>query len=516
MFFFIVVVLGCNQYPKPSELYNKYRTSVVLIKNSYYFEARIDNNFTFYYTMRKNEPIIYINREEVIQNANVNYGTGFFISDKGEIVTNRHVIYPNKHKESLIQKFKEYIVKLRIELKEKINKRKQESENLKNYLSKYYKILDVNERKNIKENYNSIVNKINDLYKYLDKLNFNFSNLSVELKRNLLGVSFDDTYVTSDSDYSECVAIKKSNRKEVDLALMQLKNKNTPSRVKNYFNISDVKPEKTKVDDDVYMIGFNQGIALANTENGIKSQFTKGSITQDTDNNKVLYSIPTLKGSSGSPIIDRKGNLIAINFSKTRDFQGFSFGIPSSSLVNFYQTRNRKIFKNDKSLNKINEERNAYISREKVTKNYYKLVEMRDKYDNKQKNLIKEIDSIATPFQQLYKDYMEKKERLTDNERHQIKQRLRQMQKQIRTKQNQEKKKIQKQREKEKDSIINIMEKKITEYAKQNGYSYIFGSNQSSNILYGDKNKNITDEVIEMLNKENENKGEEKKTESKE
>jgi hypothetical protein len=49
----LLIVFGysCNQPPEPTELYNKYRNSVVLIKNSYYFKTTLDNGFEFFYTM---------------------------------------------------------------------------------------------------------------------------------------------------------------------------------------------------------------------------------------------------------------------------------------------------------------------------------------------------------------------------------------------------------------------------------------------------------------------------------
>ncbi len=139
------------------------------------------------------------------------------------------------------------------------------------------------------------------------------------------------------NDFKECVAIKKADDEKVDLAIIQLKDKTTPQRIANVFSINKQKDiEKLKLNDNVYMIGFNHGISLANTENGIKSQFTHGTITQDPDANRILYSIPTLPGSSGSPIIDKWGNLVAINFAKTSDFQGFSFGVPSIQLTSLY------------------------------------------------------------------------------------------------------------------------------------------------------------------------------------
>ena len=82
---------------------------------------------------------------------------------------------------------------------------------------------------------------------------------------------------------------------------------------------------------------FNHGFSLANTKQGIKSQFTSGTISQESDGERILYTIPTLQGSSGSPIIDKWGNLVAVNFAKISVTQSFSFGVPLKEVIKFYE-----------------------------------------------------------------------------------------------------------------------------------------------------------------------------------
>ena len=168
------------------------------------------------------------------------------------------------------------------------------------------------------------------------------------------------------------------------------------------------------------------------------------------------------------------------------------------------------------SIVSCNQEKTAYVENQKVVEEYYKLEDMRERYDSKQEALSKEIDSLAAPFQKLYDEYMAKRESMSDKERQQKEQQLRQMQQQIRSKQNQEGRSLQQKRGEEADSLIKVMEDKVAEWANKKGYTYIFGSNQSSNILYGDKSKNITNEVIEMLNEEDDSEKEEENTDSKE
>jgi len=41
----------------------------------------------------------------------------------------------------------------------------------------------------------------------------------------------------------------------------------------------------------------------------------------------------------------------------------------------------------------------------------------------------------------------------------------------------------------------------IAEYGKEKGYAYIYGANGTGNVLYADEGEDITDELIEYVNK---------------
>lgn len=348
---FTIFVISCEtKPPEPTELYSKYRSSVALIQNSYYFKTSLDNGYEFFYTVEEDEPVFYEDEQEAIENAGMRFGTGFFISNKGELATNRHVVYPNKE-DALVEKgINDYFNDLRYKIKKTINEKQTEQSKLAELWNEYYDHLNYDEKSRIQDEYSNKKNDVLELKQLLDLLFFHPKATTTELKRVFLGIAYDDTHVTSLNDFKECVAIKKANDNDIDLAIIQLKDKRTPQTIVNTFSLTKPKNyENPKLNDIVFMIGFNHGFSLANTDNGIKSQFTQGTITQDPDNKKILYSIPTLPGSSGSPIIDKWGNLIAVNFAKTGDFQGFSFGIPSLSLINLYND-NPTIVTSDNSI----------------------------------------------------------------------------------------------------------------------------------------------------------------------
>jgi len=50
------------------------------------------------------------------------------------------------------------------------------------------------------------------------------------------------------------------------------------------------------------------------------------------------------------------------------------------------------------------------------------------------------------------------------------------------------------------DSIIVKVKDFIKDYGKKNGYTYIYGDTEVSNILYGKEELDITEKIIEALN----------------
>lgn len=266
------------------------------------------------------------------------YGTGFFISTDGEIATNAHVVSNtvadkevNKSINKIISALKEFIVAIYNDYNEKLNNAQMAYDyaSVSDDVSyeDFYKIRDI--RDAIKE-------EMQEYAQYYNGLNEISANDSEVKYHNEISIAYNNTFVTKASDFISCVVTKTDQ--EHDLAIIQLKDKKTPAD-KYVFSIEDEDPLETyswedniekKVKDDknsrLFMSSFNLGPTLAVTKEGIKSQFNSGYISQKTDN-RIMYSIPTLPGSSGSPVVNLHAQLVAINYAGINGTQNFNYGI---------------------------------------------------------------------------------------------------------------------------------------------------------------------------------------------
>lgn len=323
------------------------------------------------------------------------FGTGFIISPRGTIVTNSHVINPTTNKNLIYQALIRY-------LKEQIDYCNQQLEETRNRLEIFEREIRDNKKLD-SQGYAMMMEGIQSSRKWIDTFtqyrnnrirDLSLSNFDVELCSEIK-IAYNGSHITSSNDLIDCFVVKdvpnydlgiiqiadgsnfwnvcklgeapKWSYEQMEVGWSNIHNAGTISwftipQDKYIFNLYN---NETHNDEEIklYMIGFNQGPTLALTNNGIKAQITQGYISQNTDNIKIMYSIPALQGSSGSPVVNQYGELVAINFAGINGTQGFNYGIRVERLreivndqsvkdrMTVYQSKNKPI--NNDSINSI-------------------------------------------------------------------------------------------------------------------------------------------------------------------
>lgn len=322
-------VTGCNKSEK--EIDNEYSSGVVLIKNTGYYELKINDELSAYFTEYSEEDGLSnftLDEDSVV--AVTAFGTGFFISENGEIATNNHVVGAMISEKQALKAKNKVVQALKNVCRSEYNDYSRLLEEISTALLAYIyaEVYDADydrltEAHSVCESY---MNEYSAVYNYLCSIDV--SNVEFSYN-NHISVAYNNEYVTSSTDFVPCV-LKKADERN-DLAIIQLKNKKTPED-KYIFELPESNPMETSSlfypgkNDKLFMIGFNLGPNLAITESGVKSQCTTGAVSQDRGTN-YLYSIPSLPGSSGAPVVNQKGELVAINFAGLGSTQNFNYGV---------------------------------------------------------------------------------------------------------------------------------------------------------------------------------------------
>ena len=158
----------------------------------------------------------------------------------------------------------------------------------------------------------------------------------------------------------------------------------------------------------------------------------------------------------------------------------------------------------------------AYVDVEEILKEYKGTKDAEKEMNKKSAEIGKELDEQAKVYQAKVTDYYAKADKMTTKARQQEEQNLMQQQELLKQSQQQAQSNVQKEGQDKMTEINESIEDFVSDYAKNNGYTYILGtSDQTKSVLYGDAKSDLTDVILEALNTSyKKNNSEEKKEEA--
>lgn len=325
-----------QSYPWGTPTVKEMETGVVLVQSrcSYYVETGLTMSNgkpkCFYFAYDENERKFSNGTfDESKRPILVGTGTGFLISKDGLIATNRHVADPippeeaSKLVKQLILSEKENYETLNDSLNDvlrSIGPLRMMNEQYKAMYEQTFK------QQQMVQNYIHIYDKILTLGDFKVKVDCQTS------------VAFVNSIIETWDDFIGC-SLRASGDPggvcEKDVAIIQLKNKDRDVPHDAFiFTVpeKDIMDGDIPDDYDITVLGYNHGIQLADIKNGIHPQPQPGKVTIKNEEYRIGYNANTLGGSSGSPVLNKKGQLVAVNNSGLADAQGFSYGIRTKFL----------------------------------------------------------------------------------------------------------------------------------------------------------------------------------------
>ncbi len=149
-----------------------------------------------------------------------------------------------------------------------------------------------------------------------------------------------------------------------------------------------------------------------------------------------------------------------------------------------------------------NQTKIAYINVEDLMKDYNATKELEETLKAKQEKITKSLDSISAPFQLKVQQYYQNAQKMSAKKRAETEQTLQQEQQMLQARQQQAGQALQQENQILSEAITKKVDSFVADYAKSKGLHLIFGTSGKGTVMYGDDKLNVTNDILEILNKD--------------
>ncbi|MGA8853806.1 MAG: OmpH family outer membrane protein [Christiangramia sp.] len=149
-----------------------------------------------------------------------------------------------------------------------------------------------------------------------------------------------------------------------------------------------------------------------------------------------------------------------------------------------------------------NEQKTAYVDTTVLIKEYKEMKDVEADFTTKSDSVRKQLDSVARVFQQEVQAYQSEMKSMSESQRKEKEQELMQKQQMLQQQQQMQSNRLREQSSAVMDSVVTKVKDYVKDYGKENNYTYIFGSNESANIMYAEEGLDITQEILSKLNED--------------
>lgn len=148
------------------------------------------------------------------------------------------------------------------------------------------------------------------------------------------------------------------------------------------------------------------------------------------------------------------------------------------------------------------QEKTAYVDTTKLIQEYKEMKEVEEAFTTKSDSIREKLDSVGRTFQQEVQQYQSQMQSMSTEDRQKKEQELMQKQQMIQQQQQMVSTSLRQESDAVIDSLVEKVKVYVKDYGKENNYTYIFGSNESANIMYAKEGLDLTEEILEKLNEE--------------